>query len=65
MTDIESEMYRLLAMSIASDYVRSIVDTLIDDVTEDVLTAADTLWNEDDVRLAIGRVLIERLGIER
>ncbi len=65
MTDIEFEMHRILAMSIASDYVISIVDNLIDDVTYDVLTAADVQWNEDDVRLAIGRVLIERLGIER
>lgn len=65
MTDIAAEMYRLLIMSISSDYVRSIVDNLIDDVTEDVAATADVQWNEDDVRLAIGRVLIQKLGIER
>ena len=43
-------------------------NTFMEDVIEDVLTSSawdeDGYYNDDDIRLAIGRVLIDRLGIE-
>lgn len=52
----------MLRKSISDDYVDNILDEIIDDVVEDVECCADENWNEDDVRLAIGRVLCNRLG---
>lgn len=54
-----------LLKAISSDYVRDIVDNIVDDVVIDVEECADLdSWNYDDVKLAIGRVLKSRLGIE-
>ena len=43
-------------------------NTFMEDVIENVLETSawddDGYYNEDDIRLAIGRVLIDRLGIE-
>lgn len=50
----------MLCKSISDDYVDIILDEIIDDVVEDVECCADENWNEDDVRLAIGRVLCNR-----
>ena len=49
---------------IGEDYLREIADGILDDVNEDVRCSADKDYNEDDIRLAIGRVLCDRLGIE-
>lgn len=61
------EIRRIVEMlfidSISSDYVNTIIDCIIDDVVQDVCECADEQnWNEDDVRLAIGRVLINKLN---
>jgi len=49
---------------ISDEYWRSIAESIADDVVEDVQETADPdEWNEDDIRLAIGRVLCDRLGI--
>lgn len=40
------------------------MEDVIDDVMETSAWEEDGCYNEDDVRLAIGRVLIDRLGIE-
>lgn len=54
----------MLRKSISDDYVGSITTTIIDDVIDDIETSADDNYNTDDVKLAIGRVLMNRLGIE-
>lgn len=42
---------------------RTVTDLIIDDVVKDVKECADNEnWNDCDVRLAIGRVLIQRLS---
>lgn len=44
-------------------------NTFMEDVIEDVMCASawneEGYYNEDDIRLSIGRVLIDRLGVER
>ena len=49
---------------ISDDYSDSIFDLIQDEVAEDVYTAAERRFNDDDVRLAVGRVLVKHLGIE-
>lgn len=46
-----------------TDQARTATDLIIDDVVRDVEECADgENWNDSDVRLAIGRVLIQRLS---
>lgn len=58
------EVEKLLRKSISDDYVGTITREIIEDVIEDIETSADVEYNEDDIKLAIGRVLIERMGLE-
>ena len=54
----------MLRKCISTDYVGNIIDEILDDVMDDVELTADKEWNEDDIRLAVGRVICDRLGIE-
>jgi hypothetical protein len=66
----------VMTKSISNDYVRHILEhtneetgkTLMDEVIDNVMETSawedEGHYNEDDVRLAIGRVLVERLEIE-
>lgn len=50
---------------ISQDYIRPIAEKIAKDVAKDIYEAADPEnWNEDDVRLAVGRVLCKKLRIE-
>lgn len=49
---------------ISDDYSDHIFDHIQDEVAEDVEASADRHFNDDDIRLAVGRVLVKRLGIE-
>jgi len=50
---------------ISTDYIRPIAEVCSEEVADDIIAAADpTDWNDDDVRLAFGRVLMRRLRIE-
>lgn len=49
---------------ISDDYSDHIFDLIQDEVAEDVYTAAGREYNDDDIRLAVGRILVKRLGIE-
>lgn len=52
----------MLCKSVSDDYVDIILNEIIDYVIENVERYSDENWNEDDVRLAIGEVLCNRLG---
>lgn len=51
-----------------NDYARAIGDLILDEVLEDVRVSssfeANGMWGNDDVDLAIGRVLCKKLGLE-
>lgn len=49
---------------ITPDYAKEITDKILPDIVEDVSVSASVDWNNDDVNLAIGRVLCKKLGIE-
>ena len=43
---------------------QSVTDTIIDDVVQDIEECADEHFNDSDVRIAVARVLKNRLGVE-
>lgn len=50
---------------ISDDYIGHIAEAVADDVVRDLWETADhEYWNDDDLRLAFGRVLMDKLGIE-
>lgn len=49
---------------ISDDYSDRIFDLIQDEVAEDIYTAAGQRFTDDDVRLAVGRVLTKCLRIE-
>lgn len=57
------ELYNQLAKSMATEYANYIADEIAEAVREDVAASAGAEPNEDDLRLAIGRVLCDRLGV--
>lgn len=72
---IEHRITMILMNAVSSEYTRDILeheneqqDTFMEDVVEDVMCASgwdeEGYYNDDDIRLAIGRVFMERLNIE-
>ena len=59
-----NDCLNILGKSINEDYVRYIFTAISGDLIEDVETSVDENYSIDDIRLAIGRVLCNRLGIE-
>jgi hypothetical protein len=55
--------------AISDDYRYDIRRAIQDDVVADVVETSDFRengnWNQDDIKLAVGRVLIARMGINR
>lgn len=72
---IEIEITQVMRSAVGSDYARYILDdkgedgetTIMEEVIDDVMCASawedEGFYNDDDIRLAIGRVLMDRLGI--
>ena len=60
MTDYEF-IRSILKQATSDEYARNILDLIYFDVLDDIKTSADKDYNEDDVRLAIGRVLLSKL----
>ena len=54
-------------VAISDDYINPIIDNIIADVVSDIKETSgyteDGHFNTDDIKLAVGRVLIDRLGI--
>ena len=73
---IENEVEMILRNAVGSQYARYILEhenektgiIFMEDVIEDVMCASawddKEYYNDDDIRLSIGRIFIERLGIE-
>lgn len=77
---LEREITEILRSAVSDDYARYILEscqdeddddgsmTFMDAVVDDVLTSSawedEGYYSNDDIRLAIGRVLLSRLGID-
>lgn len=63
---IRNNVYHFMREAMSDDYSDLVAEAILPDVIADVNECADAEdWNEDDVRLAIGRVLCWKLGIPR
>ena len=61
--DLKAVLRDMLGRAVADDYVGQLVDAIAEEVREDLVAAADNVYSVGDVRLAIGRVLLGRLGV--
>lgn len=66
--EVKTAATRILSGEVcADDYAPRIIDAIIDDVYEDVMASSGVVENgwfsDHDVRLAIGRTLLKRMGI--
>lgn len=65
---LRGKIHRILSESIADDYLAPIMDDCIEEIVEDVKASTDYLktgtYNDADIKLAIGRVLLKRLRLE-
>lgn len=66
--DVHYFLDRNLKSAISDDYVydirRAILDEVVADVVETSAFKENGTWNDDDIKLAVGRVLMKRLGLE-
>lgn len=62
--NVRAVLEDLLTRCMSEDYSHSVADALEDEVFEDVCVSAAEAFNYDDVRLAIGRVLCRRFGLD-
>ena len=64
---LKDTIYRLLTLSVSYEYVTKICDKIMQDVIDDMKECSDYLvkgyCNDDDIRLAIGRVLLKKMGV--
>ena len=73
---IQIKIRIIMRYAVSDEYVRHTLEheneetenTFMDDVIDDVMCTSawdeEGYYNDDDIRLSIGRVLMERLGIE-
>lgn len=66
--DVRYFLDRNLKSAISDDYVydirRAILDEVVADVMETSAYSENGTWNDDDIKLAVGRVLMNKLGLE-
>ena len=72
---LENRITRIMQVAVSDDYAGRILEhtnesgtTLMEDIVQNVLETSayedEEYYNDDDIRLAIGRELSDRLGIE-
>ena len=74
--EIESVIYEILGRAVSREYIEDLLlvkseethTTLLDDIIQNVLETSaweeEDSYTDSDVRLAIGRELLSRLGVE-
>lgn len=60
---VHEGVYDALVKAVASEYAKDIADDIDEAVAAELEASADKNWNDDDLRLAVGRVLCDRLNI--
>lgn len=65
--DVRCFLERELKSAISDDYLydicRAIRDEVLWDVTETSAWSENRTWSDDDIKLAVGRVLMKKLGL--
>lgn len=62
--DFVKEFIKTNNKFISDEYIDEIIDFIIDDVVEDIEECADIDFNEDDIRLAVGRTILNKFNFE-
>lgn len=66
--DVRSFLVRELKSAISEDYLydicRAIRDEVLWDVKETSAWTKNRTWNDDDIKLSVGRVLMKKLGLK-
>ena len=62
--DVNYVLHQLLLGAIPDEYRMHIIADVLSDVCDDISDTADEEFSAGDVSLALGRVLMSRLGIE-
>lgn len=67
MEKLRADIRKILTLSISANYIKNILDAIEEDIIRDVIVCSsyeeDGLYNENDIHLAIGRVLMDKMGI--
>lgn len=63
-SDLKSIIFIILQNAMNNDVAHIISDSIVLSVAKDISETADTDFNDSDVRLAIGRVLLNRLKLD-
>ena len=61
-TNIADIVLSVLDKMFVSEYVENVFDAIIENVIADVRDCADEEFSDDDVRLAVNRVILKKLG---
>ena len=61
-TNIADIVLSVLDNMFVSEYVETVFDAIIENVIADVRVCADEEFSDDDVRLAVNRVIVKKLG---
>lgn len=65
---VRSFLVRELKSVISEDYLYDICHAIRDEVLQDVKETSawfkDRTWNNDDIKLSVGRVLMRKLGLK-
>ena len=62
--NVKSVFFEIFNWMDCSDFEK-LFDSMYDDIFEDIANTADPEnWNDDDVRIAIRRVMFKKMGIE-
>jgi hypothetical protein len=60
--NIADDIRKILSLSVGDDYVEYILNSIMEDVIEDIKETADEEYSDDDIRFAIGRVICKKFG---
>jgi hypothetical protein len=61
---LESELKSAISDEYLNDICHAIRDEVLWDVKETSAWSENRTWNDDDIKLAVGRVLMKKLGLE-
>lgn len=62
--DVYYFLLRELKSAISEEYLNDICHAIRDDVLWEVKATENGAWSDDDIKLAVGRVLMKRLGLK-
>lgn len=63
--ELQDNIKGVLCKGVGIECTNRITSIILLDVAQDISETADKEYNDSDVRLAVGRAILKKLGIER